>query len=102
VVNGRQKFWGGMVLSVEGGGKGLIAAHQVALGKAGIEVLFDTPAVELVLKDNVVCGVVVKKNGQSVRLDARAVVLAAGGFEASSDLRVKHLGPDWKNARVRL
>ena len=102
VVNGRQKFWGGMVLSVEGGGKGLIAAHQVALRKAGIEVLFDTPAVELVLKDNVVCGVVVKKNGQSVRLDAHAVVLAAGGFEASSDLRVKHLGPDWQNARVRL
>ena len=31
LVNGRQKFWGGMVLSTEDGGKGVIRAHQLAL-----------------------------------------------------------------------
>jgi succinate dehydrogenase/fumarate reductase flavoprotein subunit len=102
MVSGRQKFWGGMVLSVEDGGKGLIAAHQLALEKAGVEVMFDTPAVELILKDHAVCGIVVKRDGQLSRLDAHAVVLAAGGFEANPDLRLKHLGPGWENARVCL
>ena len=31
LIDGRQKFWGGMVLAVEGGGKGLVAAHHRAL-----------------------------------------------------------------------
>ncbi|GLB38252.1 putative FAD binding domain containing protein [Lyophyllum shimeji] len=100
-VNGRQKFWGGMVLSVEDGGKGLIAAHQRALEKAGVMVWFDSPALSLVTKGDSVSGVVVRKDGQEVELGARAVILAAGGFEASAELRERHLGAGWKLARVR-
>lgn len=101
-VDGRQKFWGGMVLSVQDGGKGLIAAHQKALQKAGIEMWFDAPAVDLLMKDTVVTGVVVEKEGKPVTLEAKTVVLAAGGFEANPDLRVWHLGPEWRQARVRI
>jgi len=36
-----------------------------------------------------------------VELEARAVILAAGGFEASAELREKHLGAGWGRARVR-
>ncbi|KAF5382453.1 hypothetical protein D9615_003003 [Tricholomella constricta] len=100
-VNGRQKFWGGMVLSVEDGGKGLIAAHQRKLHQAGVDVWFDTPALSLVTEGDRVCGVLVRKDGQEVELEAGAVVLAAGGFEASADLRAKHLGAGWERARVR-
>ena len=34
-------------------------------------------------------------------LAADAVILASGGFEASEALRVKHMGPDWAQAKVR-
>lgn len=33
--------------------------------------------------------------------EADSVVLAAGGFEADPDLRAEHLGPAWRNAKVR-
>ncbi|CCM02470.1 uncharacterized protein FIBRA_04570 [Fibroporia radiculosa] len=101
LVNGRQKFWGGMVLSVEGGGKGLIAAHQQALEREGVDVWYETPAVELILEDGHVTGVVVLRNGQRIWLRASAVILACGGFESSPELRAKHLGSDWSRAKVR-
>jgi succinate dehydrogenase/fumarate reductase flavoprotein subunit len=99
-VNGRQKFWGGMVLSVEEGGKGLIAAHQRALKKAGVKSWFDTPALSLVENNGAIRGLVVKKDGQELELKTHSVILAAGGFEASAELRAKHLGSGWELARV--
>lgn len=101
-VDGRHKFWSGVVLSVQDGGKGLIAAHHKALQKVGIKIWFDAPAVDLLMKDSIITGVVVEREGQSVTLEAKAVVLAAGGFEANPDLHVWHLGPEWRQARVRL
>lgn len=100
-VNGKQKFWGGLVLSTEDGGKGLIASHQRALQKAGVNIWFDTPALSLVLKDGAVTGIVVRKDSRELKLITPVVVLAAGGFEANTDMRAKHLGAGWENARVR-
>lgn len=99
-VNGRQKFWGGMVLSVEDGGKGLIAAHQRALKNAGVEIWFDCPLLDLIMQDGAVAGVMVRKGGRELRIESPAVILAAGGFEASPDLRVTHLGAGWEKAKV--
>jgi succinate dehydrogenase/fumarate reductase flavoprotein subunit len=99
-VNGRHKFWGGMVLSVEEGGKGLITAHQRALKRAGVETWFDTPAISLVAKDGAIRGLVVRKDGQELELTTSSVILAAGGFEANASLRAKHLGSGWELARV--
>ncbi|KAJ6557348.1 FAD binding domain-containing protein [Mycena vulgaris] len=101
VIGGRQKFWGGMVLCTEDGGKGLIAAHQRALAKAKVEMWFNCPALEITMENGAVSGVVVEKDGQKMHLHAPAVVLAAGGFESNSVLRAKHLGPGWEHAILR-
>ncbi|KAF5389194.1 hypothetical protein D9757_003437 [Collybiopsis confluens] len=100
-VNGRQRFWGGLVTSVEDGGKGLIRAHQAALKDAGVEIWFDCPVFDLVKRDGRVAGVVVRKDGLEVQIESHAVVLAAGGFEANSELRVAHLGQSWDKAKIR-
>ncbi|KAF7365352.1 FAD/NAD(P)-binding domain-containing protein [Mycena venus] len=97
-VGGRQKFWGGMVLCTDDGGKGLIAAHQRALAKAKVDVWFNCPALEITTENGAVSGVVVQKDGEKIHLRSRAVVLAAGGFESNPQLREKHLGPGWERA----
>ncbi|KAI0081605.1 FAD/NAD-P-binding domain-containing protein [Panus rudis PR-1116 ss-1] len=101
LVDGRQKFWGGMVLSVQDGGKGVIAAHQKALKDAGVEVWFETAAEELVLEDGAIAGVIVRSNDKLLRLNSPSVILACGGYEANRNLRAKHLGPEWERAKVR-
>lgn len=105
-VEGRMKFWGGMVLSVEDGGKGMIAADERALKKFGVRTRFETKAVELVVEDGgdgkekCVKGIVVESDGKKEVLKSKAVVLAAGGYEASKEKRKKYLGEAWQNARV--
>ncbi|KAF8964180.1 FAD/NAD-P-binding domain-containing protein [Flammula alnicola] len=104
-VGGRMKFWGGMALSVEEGGKGLIGAHRRRLREAGVEVWFEARAVEILMveqtEEKVVCGVEVKVGGRDVRVRTPSVVLAAGGFEANKEMRAKYLGGEWVHARVR-
>ncbi|KAI5121397.1 hypothetical protein M0805_003169 [Coniferiporia weirii] len=101
-VDGRQKFWGGLVLSVEDdGGKGLIADHKRALEKAGIETWFESPAIRILTENGVVTGIIVMQQGKEVKLSSSAVILACGGFEASPDLRAKYLGEEWARAHVR-
>lgn len=100
-VDGRQKFWGGLVLSVEDeGGKGLIADHQRALKEAGIETWYEAPAVRLLMEEGAITGLVVRRNSEEINLLTAAVVLACGGFEASTDLRTKYMGEEWTRAHV--
>ena len=101
LVGGRQKFWGGMVLAVEGGGKGVVTAHHRALNEFGVKVWFDAEAIDLVSSGGRVSGLKVKKSGEVLNLEATSVILASGGFESSREMRFKHLGPEWVNARVR-
>jgi succinate dehydrogenase/fumarate reductase flavoprotein subunit len=101
LVDGRQKFWGGMVLAVEDGGKGLVAAHHRALEESGVEIWFNTEAIELVLSNGRVSGLKAKKGDETLILEATSIVLASGGFESSREMRCKHLGSEWVNARVR-
>jgi aspartate oxidase len=99
-VAGRQVFWGGMALSVENGGKGLMEAHEMALKRAGVEVWLESPAKELVVHDDRVQGVVVQRGGELMELRSPGVVLACGGFESSSHLRAVYLGSSWAKAKV--
>jgi precorrin 3B synthase CobZ len=113
-IDGRIKFWGGMALKTEDGGKGLIEDHLRVAQKHGIKVFFDTAATKLVtnLQTGAVVGVEVVtrahegKNAecqlsQRMTIEGKAVIMAAGGFEANPQLRAQYLGPGWDAAKVR-
>lgn len=104
-VDGRMKFWGGMALSVEEGGKGLIKAWQTAVKAAGIETKYDTEALRVTMTSDEgheeVSGLVVRAGGREITISTTSVVLAAGGFEANKEMRRKYLGEKWINAKVR-
>jgi len=101
-VGGKFRFWGGLVLEAVGGGPGLIDMHYAAAARTGIEVRFETKAMRLLTSDQGgVTGVEVRTPTGLERLEARAVVLAAGGFEANPEMRTRYLGRNWDLARVR-
>jgi precorrin 3B synthase CobZ len=101
-VDGRWKFWGGLHLKTEDGGKGLVQDELAAAKKVGVKVWFDTSAKKILVGDTgAVEGVLVEREGKEESIRCQAVVLAAGGFEANPELRARYIGPGWENARVR-
>ncbi len=100
-IGGKFKFWGGLTVEAVGGGPGLIESLTNAAKKNGIEVWYSARAVGLVTDDEGVKGVRVKRNGRTLEVHAKSVVLAAGGFQANAEWRARYLGPGWELAKVR-
>ncbi|KAF8847104.1 fumarate reductase flavoprotein subunit precursor [Acephala macrosclerotiorum] len=103
-INGRFKFWGGMCLKTEDGGKGLIIDHQQAAKRAGVTVLYTTAAKQILLDPNTSSFkslVAEDQDGQALMINAKALILAAGGFESNPRMRSQYLGPGWDLAHVR-
>lgn len=102
-LGGRIKFWGGMALKTEDGGKGLMLDHRRKATELGIEVFFSTPAKSLRVDpvSGAIRGVSAVHNGREREISAKAVILAAGGFEANPRMRAQFLGPHWDQALVR-
>ena len=75
-------------------GANLVPALEAACGEAGVEIVFETAAKQLVVTDGVVTGVVVEdKDGNQSTYSAGAVVLATGGFGSNFDM-IKMYRPD--------
>jgi tricarballylate dehydrogenase len=100
-VDGRFKFWGGLTVEAWGGGPGLVEALTKAARSQGIEIWYLARASKLISDDEGVHGVRVKRTGKTVEVRSKAVVLAAGGFQANPEWRTRYLGPGWELAKVR-
>lgn len=102
VIDGRHKFWGGFYLGTVGGGKGLVAQHIAAAERSGIEIRYATRVTGLRTdSDGCITGVSALTPDGEVELNAPAVVMAAGGFEADRRKRTQYLGPGWDLAHLR-
>ena len=99
--NGRFKFFGGVVVHANGGGRELVEAEYRAAEKHGIAVRYDAQATALPRGRSGVEGVRVIADGVEEEIHAGAVVLACGGFEANREWCTRYLGPGWDLAKVR-
>jgi tricarballylate dehydrogenase len=100
-IEGKFKFWGGLTLEAIGGGPGLVDSLTQIAKKNGVEIWYQARAVSLIADDAGVHGVRVKREGKTVEVEAKSVVLAAGGFQANAEWRTRYLGPLWELAKVR-
>ncbi len=100
-TDGRFRFWGGLAVEIWGGGPGLVEALYRAAAEAGVAVHYRAQACSLLTGDSGVSGVRARIGGRMVEVEARAVVLACGGFEANPAWRARYLGPGWDLAKVR-
>jgi tricarballylate dehydrogenase len=84
-----------------GGGKALLNAYYASAERLGVAVRYATEVVELDVEGGSFRSAVVRTAGASERLTARAVVLAAGGFEANLEWLRDAWGPAADNFIVR-
>ncbi len=101
-VDGKFRFWGGLCLQAVGGGKGLSdQLFEIAIER-GIDIRYDHTAMRLEQNEaGRVDGVTARTPNGRQTLNAEAVVLACGGFEANPEMRARYLGPGWELAKVR-
>lgn len=96
-VEGRNVFWGGLTIETAGGGMGLVDALFRRAEALGVTIRYDAKVERLLGNRHAVRGVMV--NGEELTADA--VILAAGGYHANTEARVKYLGTGWDLAKVR-
>jgi tricarballylate dehydrogenase len=101
-VDGRFRFWGGLTVEAVGGGPGLVESLTRAAQEAGVAIHYGVRAVSLHRNAHGIAGVRAETAaGEQVDIASRAVILAAGGFQANPEWRTRYLGPGWDLAKVR-
>jgi tricarballylate dehydrogenase len=96
-----RRFVGGACLEFAGGGAAHVDRLFALAERAGIEIRYGARALALCGDETGVRGVRARESGRERELAGRAVVLACGGFEADPELRARHLGPAWRDVKVR-
>ena len=100
-VDGKLVFYGGLTVEAVGAGKGLSDQEFEAAKRVGVDVRYGCKVVNLLRDGRRICGVELWTDDEVESLEADAVVLAAGGFEANIEMRTRYLGPGWDMAKVR-
>ena len=100
-IGGKFKFWGGLTVESVGGGPGLVDSLTDACRQRGVDVRYGSRAVSLLSDATGVHGVKVKNGTRVYDVDAEAVVLACGGFQANTEMRTRYMGPGWELAKIR-
>jgi len=77
-----------------GGGKALMNSAYAAAGRLGVRVVYEADVIGLSIRDGRFESATVRMAGGETRIAARAVVLAAGGFESN----LEWLGEIWGEA----
>src|SRR6266852_2784917 len=91
-IDGKFKFWGGLTIESVGGGPGLVDMLTAAGKREGIEIWYETRAVELIQEGNRIVGVKIREKGEPSEVRGKTVVIASGGFEANTEMRTRYLG----------
>jgi len=99
---GRMHFPAGAVIQFWNGGPGLTQRlFRTAEGR-GIGVVYDAVVLDLLTTaEGRVQGVRAQTPEGRMDIHAGAVILACGGFEASTERRVRYLGAEWEHVHVR-
>ncbi len=88
-------------LNVDGNGVALVETLFSRAEESGVEFWYESPVVSLVTKGQSIRGVEVARADSRIRVQASAVILASGSFEASTEARLRYLGAGWDLVKVR-
>jgi len=84
-----------------GGGKAMINAYYDTAFRIGVEIAYESEVGELAIRDGEFRSAIVFRNGISQEIPARAIVVAAGGFEANIPWLKEYWGAAADNFIIR-
>ena len=84
-----------------GGGKALVNAYYAHARKIGVEVVYDSEVLEISVADGRVRGLTITSRGFPVEIESKAVIAAAGGFQANLEWLKEVWGDAARNFIVR-
>jgi len=84
-----------------GGGKALVNAYYRTALALGVEVLYEAKVTHLQRDDDAISEVLFAYDGQTHRMQSKAVIVASGGFQADIDWLADAWGPAAKNFLIR-
>lgn len=103
IKDGDRLFWpsGDAVLST-GSGETLVEALFSIAESKQTDILYETAAQSLITNpEGEIVGVIARSRGGMIQIDAKAIILACGGFESSPEMRRRYLGEGWDLMKVR-
>jgi tricarballylate dehydrogenase len=84
-----------------GGGKALVNAYYASAAALGVDIAYDTEALDLVLDGNRFRSALLKRENREFEVGAKAVVVATGGFESNLEWLREAWGAAADNFLVR-
>ncbi len=84
-----------------GGGKALVNAYYRTADGLGVDVMYEAQVTHVAIDGDRVSGVEVNYQGESHRMNAKAVVVGSGGFQSDTDWLARAWGPAAKNFLIR-
>ncbi|MBT7769873.1 MAG: FAD-dependent tricarballylate dehydrogenase TcuA [Rhodospirillales bacterium] len=84
-----------------GGGKALVNAFYATAERLGVGTSYNTEVIDLDFTDGTFTSATLIVDGQEKKINAKAVVVAAGGFQADLDWLKEYWGPPADNFIVR-
>lgn len=90
MISGTPNYPELVCLTVNGEGPAMIAKFKELLNGSNVEILLNTRAEELIIKDGAVQGVNVDSEGKKYAILAQKTILATGGFPKSAELMAKY------------
>lgn len=104
VIDGRYYFEPGLVIHPVGGmtgGLGQLGQWREIALRMGVEIRYESKVKQLLGNDRRIEGVVVSDPNEEYEIKSGSIVLCAGGFQASAEMRARYLGPNADLMKVR-
>ncbi|HET9916060.1 MAG TPA: FAD-dependent tricarballylate dehydrogenase TcuA [Candidatus Binatia bacterium] len=104
IIDGRYYFEPGLVIHPTGGvggGLGQLMQWREIATKLGVELRYESRVTALLGNDRQINGVRVSDPKEEYEIQTHSLILCAGGFQASAEMRARYLGPNADLMRVR-
>jgi tricarballylate dehydrogenase len=84
-----------------GGGKAMMNAYYDTAARLGVEIAYESEVCELKMRDGEAYAAVAQRDGSSLEIEAKATVVASGGFEANIPWLKEYWGKAADNFIIR-